>query len=142
MRILTLWQPWATLIALGVKIHETRSWSTKYRGPVAIHAAKRPIDIYGRELIRTLSEMGVDVPDADSMPLGEIVAVVYLEDVLLTQHSRPSLADGFCGDFSRGRFAWHLDDIRQCNLPYKGRQGLRDLPDDVATKLTTLTEVP
>lgn len=42
MKALTLWQPWASLIALGVKTIETRGWSTNYRGPLAIHAAKRP----------------------------------------------------------------------------------------------------
>jgi hypothetical protein len=41
--VLTLWQPWASLVALGVKSIETRSWSTQYRGPLAIHAStKRP----------------------------------------------------------------------------------------------------
>lgn len=39
--VLSLWQPWATLVALGVKTIETRSWSTHYRGPLAIHAAAR-----------------------------------------------------------------------------------------------------
>lgn len=41
MKALTIRQPWASLIALGVKTIETRSWSTSYRGPLAIHAAKR-----------------------------------------------------------------------------------------------------
>ena len=40
MKVLTLTQPWATLVAIGAKRIETRSWSTKYRGPLAIHAAK------------------------------------------------------------------------------------------------------
>lgn len=40
-KALTLWQPWASLVALGVKTIETRSWSTAYRGPLAIHAAAR-----------------------------------------------------------------------------------------------------
>src|SRR5262245_18042005 len=38
---LSLWQPWASLIAIGAKKIETRSWPTNYRGLVAIHAAKR-----------------------------------------------------------------------------------------------------
>lgn len=43
IKALTIRQPWAQLIALGVKTIETRSWSTRYRGPLAIHAAaKRP----------------------------------------------------------------------------------------------------
>jgi hypothetical protein len=41
VKALTLWQPWASLVALGVKSIETRSWSTSYRGPLAVHAAKR-----------------------------------------------------------------------------------------------------
>lgn len=39
MKALTLHQPWASLVACGVKTIETRSWSTSYRGPLAIHAA-------------------------------------------------------------------------------------------------------
>lgn len=40
MKALTLTQPWASLVALGAKKIETRSWKTAYRGPLAIHAAK------------------------------------------------------------------------------------------------------
>lgn len=40
MRALTIRQPWAQLIALGIKWIETRSWATKYQGPVLIHAGK------------------------------------------------------------------------------------------------------
>lgn len=40
MKALTLTQPWATLVALGLKRFETRSWPTSYRGTLAIHAAK------------------------------------------------------------------------------------------------------
>lgn len=41
MKAITLWQPWASLIAIGAKKYETRSWKTNYRGPIAIHAAKK-----------------------------------------------------------------------------------------------------
>lgn len=39
MRCLTLTQPYASLVAIGVKSIETRSWRTNYQGPIAIHAA-------------------------------------------------------------------------------------------------------
>jgi hypothetical protein len=42
MKALSLWQPSAAAIALELKLWETRSWPTNYRGPLAIHAAKRP----------------------------------------------------------------------------------------------------
>ncbi len=41
MKALTMHQPWATLLALGEKTIETRSWDTKHRGLVAIHAGKK-----------------------------------------------------------------------------------------------------
>src|SRR5260370_42147173 len=41
MKALTLWQPWASLVAFEEKKVETRTWATKYRGPLAIHAAVR-----------------------------------------------------------------------------------------------------
>jgi hypothetical protein len=45
MKALTLTQPYVTLVAIGAKRIETRSWPTRYRGPLAIHAATslRPI---------------------------------------------------------------------------------------------------
>lgn len=41
MKAITTWQPHASLIAIGAKPIESRSWRTQYRGPLAIHAAKR-----------------------------------------------------------------------------------------------------
>lgn len=43
MRAISLWQPWASLLVLGIKTIETRGWSTGYRGQLLIHAAKRKI---------------------------------------------------------------------------------------------------
>ena len=39
MKALTLYEPYATLVALNLKKIETRGWRTNYRGPLAIHAA-------------------------------------------------------------------------------------------------------
>ena len=40
MKALSLTQSWATLVTIGAKKLETRSWPTYYRGPLLIHAAK------------------------------------------------------------------------------------------------------
>lgn len=44
MKVISIMQPWATLIVLGHKKIETRSWNTKYRGEILIHASagKKP----------------------------------------------------------------------------------------------------
>lgn len=107
MKVLTLHQPWASLVALGVKTIETRSWSTKYRGPLAIHAAARKPAVEmledgpaGDEEWGQWFETGADawkVPpppemrwsialapayDVVTMPLGAIVATCTLVDVV------------------------------------------------------------
>lgn len=53
MKALTLTQPWATLVAIGAKQIETRSWATNYRGPLAIHAAAG----YGKGGMRSHKEL-------------------------------------------------------------------------------------
>ncbi len=91
MRGLSLWQPWASLIALLIKRIETRSWSTTYRGPLAIHAAKtlEGIELVdaGRmcreddaSIVAALTACGVE-RWAD-LPLGAIVATATLVDVV------------------------------------------------------------
>ena len=100
VKVLTIRQPWALLVALGVKTIETRSWSTKYRGPLTIHAgARKPRRIWvepngdppaavdliamGRHY-----DMWEDVNDPGSWaydwagPLGAIIATATLDDVV------------------------------------------------------------
>ena len=40
MKVLTVKEPWASLIAYGYKEYEFRSWKTNYRGKILIHAGK------------------------------------------------------------------------------------------------------
>ena len=53
MKALTVWEPWASLMACGRKNIETRSWPTNYRGPLLICAAKRKVK---KELLAHLKE--------------------------------------------------------------------------------------
>jgi hypothetical protein len=73
MKALTLHQPWATLIAVGYKTIETRSWSTRYRGPLAIHAAKAIVP-GGLDLARSYLDPGQRI----AMPHGAVVATSEL----------------------------------------------------------------
>lgn len=69
MKVLTIKQPWATLIIQGNKRFEFRSWKTKYRGDLLIHAGKS-ID---KEAIKRLSKY---LPK--ELPLGKILGKVTL----------------------------------------------------------------
>lgn len=85
MKALTLWQPWASLIAVNAKTIETRSWSTKYRGSLAIHAAKRLMkgDTAALELWwANRDQLGSQATEGAVMPYGAVIAVCQLVDVV------------------------------------------------------------
>jgi len=116
---LTLWQPWASLIQHEVKRIETRSWSTSYRGPIAIHAAKKPVYTGIPELLDLL-------PKGGEPPLGAVVAIANLVDCVemtpefIAQQSEQELK---CGDWQPGRFAWVLEIIRPVVPPVPATGG-------------------
>jgi len=57
MKALTIWQPYASLISKELKKYETRSWYTKYRGPLLIHSGQRPM----RWILKNSHESALDV---------------------------------------------------------------------------------
>ena len=87
MKALTLTQPWASLVATGAKMVETRSWSTSYRGPLAIHAAKGMDDAAVAACFTEPFEAALGWPEdgwdprAD-LPRGAVLATVTLVDVV------------------------------------------------------------
>lgn len=187
MKFLTIRQPWASLISLGVKRIETRSWSTSFRGPLAIHAGKakpsRDLVRMGQWLTRwDYGEGRYAMSDGlgkwVALPLGAVVAVCDLIDVVpivasdhyieapcvIHAHKRPphflscapypelvafrdpmqegtDVSDQLpFGDFTPGRFAWLLDNVRAVvPVEMKGALGLRDLPEAVADQLRFVT---
>lgn len=156
VRIISLWQPWATLIALGLKQYETRSWSGHYRGKLAIHAAKRPIDLEGRDKVQEVFKLvGVNVPTVKSAyPLGCIVAIADLKEPVLMMpddgYAAPweirvgSISDleRTVGNWQPGRYAWRLENVIALPqpIPFKGAQGLRRLDGEIAALLLEKTK--
>ncbi|MEK5162049.1 ASCH domain-containing protein [Paenibacillus sp. FSL R5-0527] len=142
MKAITILQPWASLIALGEKRFETRSWPTKHRGSLAIHAGKKvDREICEQEPFRSvLAKHGYT---ADNLPTGAVVAVSELREcfkvfrdvlggvVILESEKRKThfstLDNEFhFGWYEKGRFAWELTDVRRLPepIPAKGQQRL------------------
>lgn len=145
MKALTLWQPWATLWALQLKLNETRSWATTYSGPLAIHAAKNtPLEefrIIEREPFRqTVLEHHL-IP----FPRGCIIAVCEnfrvrpalqaLEE--LEEQGIPAFLETAFGDFSEGRFAWLPMNMQVLKkpIPCRGYQQLWTVPTDIVKQI-------
>ncbi len=132
IKAITLWQPYASLVAKGAKQIETRSWATKYRGPLAIHAAKKhvaliPGNITASRIIQgVIHSQGISI---SKLPRGMVIATCNLvECVLITQEFSANLTDQELafGDYSPGRYAWILEDVLQLEEPVQatGKQGL------------------
>lgn len=155
MKALSLTQPWATLIAIGAKRIETRSWSTRYRGTIAIQAASRmPASAvalcYEDPFVRVLTAAGYD--RVDQLPRGAIIAIVGIDEVFSTNtidaeqrlpralyhlpHEREF------GDYSDDRFGWVLRDVERLRepIPCKGALGLWTVPPAIAAALSVREE--
>lgn len=136
MRGITIWQPWAQLIADRRKTFETRTWAPSYRGPIAIHASSTVVAEYA-------IACGYK---PEGLPRGAIVAVARLAGVITTEEATRIIEDTMPaaqardelahGDYSPGRYAWELADVHAIPaLLIPGRQGLWDVPADVEIRL-------
>lgn len=141
MKAITIIQPWATLIALGEKQFETRSWSTKHRGELAIHAGKK-IDREACETEPIKSTLAKHGYTADNLPTGAILAIAHLTECWsIRNEGGPIWLDivsktlgwagkfpdeYYFGDYTDGRYAWQTSNVRQlpAPIPAKGMQGL------------------
>ncbi len=154
MIALSLWQPHAIAIGKGLKIYETRGWAASYRGPLAIHAAKKefrerdyPWEWF-KEARDRLRAAGVLLRELD---YGKVVCVADLVDCVPTKDARHAMAldlaagrpvdYGFWGDFSdvgedgKPRWALKLENVRLIPKLQRpevvGRQGFFEVDNEI-----------
>ena len=135
MKAISLWQPWATMVDIGLKQFETRHWATEYRGPLAIHAAQRwtkaqrefTVELFDHPIIGLmLKKFGYS--DPGSLPFGAIICTVKLNRILRTEDAlatnQADVIERMLGDYSSGRYAWLLLNRKRIQpVPCVGRQG-------------------
>lgn len=131
MKVLTLTQPWATLVAIGAKKIETRSWETDYRGTLAIHAAKGyPND--AKELVRSnpyfrkaLEAAGYN--SANELPIGAILCTCHLAMIEPTEATEliPDFPERAFGYYDPKRFMWFLENVKRLPQPIPAKGALQ-----------------
>lgn len=142
MKVISLLQPWATLVVMGKKMIETRSWNTNHRGPILIHASKR-MDAGQRQLLKK-EPFKTAVTEIKDLPLGKILGKVDIIQTSTTEFfkqcseaiplrkrwNEKEWKDELAfGDYSPGRYGWLLDKaIEFSHQPtINGARGLWDL---------------
>jgi hypothetical protein len=128
MKAISLWEPWATAIAIGAKTIETRHWPTRYRGPLAIHAAK-----YAAEASFILTPAvkpafeTAGITKISDLSFGKIVATCCLVGCVRTEDlsGKVPRLEYALGNYGTGRFGWILKDVVRLPEPIlaKGSQG-------------------
>lgn len=169
MKAITLQQPWATLVAIGAKRIETRSWRTGYRGPLAISASAKQC----KEGLKLMSDpqcySAMQLCGASRYfggmtghPYGAVIAVCNLVDCLpMEAHvCLPGIFDEYpeldtmreraFGNFNiidghsgRRRWAFVLEDVQPLvePIPVKGGLSLWDFARDFTVSTTTDSSV-
>jgi len=121
LKIITIKQPWATLIAAGYKKYEFRSWKTKYRGPLLIHAGKG-ID---SQAMKRFEDLNLSYPKSKIIALVQLEDCILIDDIfnsqLLNENNKV-----YGTDDKIGLYAWKLSNIENVNIneDIKGRLGL------------------
>lgn len=122
MKVLTISQPYASLIASGEKWIENRRWHTNYRGPLVIHAGK------GTQYM-TRAEMR-----EQSLPIGSVVAVCRMQDCVELSKAADRVRRH---QHAEGPFCWVLGDVVKLETPIElvGKQGLFKPSDELVDAL-------
>lgn len=120
MKVLTLKQPWATLVAEGIKKYEFRSWKINYRGKVLIHAGVG-ID---KEVMKKFKNINLEFPSRRILAEVEIEDCLELDDDLNKKIiNENNIA---YGSKYRTGYAWKLKNIKKINVDKEinGKLGL------------------
>lgn len=139
MKALSLYQPWATLVTLGIKRLETRRWQTDHCGRLAIHAS-RTFPFPGRQLCRQatfrslLAEAGF--PHEDDLPRGALLGTVMVRRCLRTEELDVAALGDIelaLGHFDPGRWAWVLEkpELFVRPIPFRGKLGIFAVPEEL-----------
>lgn len=127
MKVLSLMQPWASLLVMGIKKIETRTWTTTFRGELLIHASKSTA---GKIFIKTPS-ISQHLDSFASLPLGAIIGQATLKDIIRVnsipvQETDVILEENAFGDQQKAKYHWVFEAAILFDeaIPATGKQGL------------------
>lgn len=124
MKVVSIKEPFASLIAKKKKKYETRSWKTNYRGEILIHASKTKYKSDNR--IKYL-ESFIDPKPGFVLCKAVLKDCIYMDENFIDLVKKDEF-EFLCGRYEIGRYAWLLDDIQEIEpFEAKGQLGLWNL---------------
>lgn len=123
VKVITIKQPFATLIAAGLKEYEFRTWKTNYRGKIYIHAGLGT----DRKAIEKFKDYNLEYPKGEIIAVAELVDCIMIdEEVKKELQAKNSLVySGVIHDTSFQGYGFQLANIRKVKpISVKGKLGL------------------
>lgn len=132
MKVISIKEPFATLITNGIKRIETRSWKTNYRGELFIHASGKSL---AKEFLT--NDFVVDLIKDMNMNYGNIICkcnlvdCIYMDEKFL-ESIKQNPTEYNLGEYKLGRYAWLLEDIEPINsIPAKGQLNIWNFDENI-----------
>ena len=123
MKVLSIKEPFATLIKDGVKIYETRSWRTNYRGEIYIHAS---LSLSKSERVESANKyLKSEIKPGFILCKCELVDCIPMTDEFIKYINKETSEYDY-GLYSEGRYAWKLKVLEVLDepIPAKGKWGI------------------
>ena len=122
MKVLSLTEPYATLIKKGIKTIETRSWKTSYRGKLYIHASSTKIPKTYKENQELMSLVDINRLNYGNIICScDLVDCIEMTDEFINYIKRNNKNEYITGIYSKGRYAWILKNIEILDNPIKAK---------------------
>lgn len=128
MKVITIKEPFASLIANNIKHIETRSWKTNYRGKIYIHSSKVGHNLKGRD---ELKELVKSIKTNPSHILCKCILkdCIYMDEEFINKIKNNHI-EYICGHYEVGRYAWILDNVELITpIEAKGKLGIWNYED-------------
>lgn len=111
MKVISIKEPFATLIMNGDKIIETMSWKTNYRGELFIHASGKNLakEYLNNPIVLQLIK-DLEMNYGSIICKCELVDCIYMDEKFINE-IKANLKEYNCGLYEIGRYAWILDNI-------------------------------
>lgn len=121
MKVLTIKEPWASLIINGYKEYEFRSWKTKYRGKILIHAGMS----LEKDAAKRFSEYNLEYYKGAIIGEATITDCI-LVDTKFNEELRKINPLVYAKSNHVETYAWKLENIKKYDKPIyiKGKLGL------------------
>lgn len=131
MKAITIKQPFASLIIEGYKEYEFRTWRTKFRGDILIHAGKG-VDKKAMEKYKHLVS---DCPSGCMLGIVTITDCIKIDDEAREMLKDNIVYDNVVNNKDWDGFGFKIENIRKVeNTPANGKLSLWDFEGEIIEK--------